>query len=328
MHFVTQLRKLKTEHLENEKEGHRQKELAEKKLVLCSANVDYSLALVGLTGLEKGESIPNKVPLKTIPLSDKVGKKISLRATGLIYCVNCGRKIKKSFQQGYCFPCWKKLPQTDMCMVKPELCHFHKGTCRDESWGKKNCFISHTVYLSQTSNLKVGITRSYQEKNRWMDQGASWALPLGYVSERLYAGVVELALKKKYADKTVWSRMLFSDSPSSDSRKEASSESSSEASSHEGSSHLLEEKEKAYAMLQKENLGEIDFKLEESPLVYEFRYPILALPEAKKSYNLEKEPFIEDYLIGIKGQYLLFPSGVLNLRKYSGYEVEINFFDK
>ena len=92
--------------------------------------------------------------------------------------------------------------------MKPETCHFEKGTCREPEWGEKNCFIPHYVYLANTSGLKVGITRHSQIPTRWIDQGATQALPIFKVSTRLYSGLVETALARFIADKTNWRAML------------------------------------------------------------------------------------------------------------------------
>ena len=37
-----------------------------------------------------------------------------------------------------------------------------------------------------------------------------------------------------------------------------------------------------------------------------------------------KTPKMEGTLLGIKGQYLILDSGVLNVRKYGGYEIELS----
>ena len=52
-------------------------------------------------------------------------------------------------------------------------------------------------------------------------------------------------------------------------------------------------------------------------------YPALYYPDKISSFNLDKTPQIEARLIAIKGQYLLFDSGVINIRKYAGYDVEL-----
>ena len=38
---------------------------------------------------------------------------------------------------------------------------------------------------------------------------------------------------------------------------------------------------------------------------------------------LQKTPEIRGTLLGIKGQYLIFDIGVINIRKYTGYHVEV-----
>ena len=106
------------------------------------------------------------------PLNPHLGQRVQLRYTGRIFCVHCGRKTSKSFDQGYCFPCFRSLAQCDTCIVKPEQCHFAHGTCREPEWAQQFCFRSHTVYLANSSGLKVGITRDNQVPTRWIDQGA------------------------------------------------------------------------------------------------------------------------------------------------------------
>ena len=117
---------------------------------------------------------------KLVNLNNLIGQKISLEHLGIIHCVACHRLINKSFQQGYCFPCTQKLAQCDLCIVKPERCHFHLGTCREPEWGETHCLQDHVIYLANSSGLKVGITRQKNilNKSRWIDQGATQALPI------------------------------------------------------------------------------------------------------------------------------------------------------
>ena len=126
-----------------------------------------------------------------IHMNPLIGNKVSLQFDGQINCMHSGEKIKKSYGQGYSYKSFIKLPQCDTCIVKPELCHFDKGTCRDESWGKANCFIDHIVYISNSSGPKIGITRNTQVPTRWIDQGAIEAIPVMRVSDRKTSGVVE-----------------------------------------------------------------------------------------------------------------------------------------
>ena len=117
------------------------------------------------------EPVRYQLPLddERIDLNALLGMPIRLACTGEIHCQHCGRKTRKSFNQGFCYPCFTRLPQCDTCIVKPEKCHFHEGTCRDPSWGERHCFRSHVVYLANSSGLKVGITRGAQVPTRWMD---------------------------------------------------------------------------------------------------------------------------------------------------------------
>lgn len=143
-----------------------------------------------------------------VDLNSLLGKKIQLQYLGSILCNHCGRSTKKSFNQGYCYPCFQKLAQCDSCIMSPEKCHFAAGTCREPDWAQKHCFVDHVVYLSNTSGPKVGITRASQIPVRWIDQGAIQALPLMSVRSRLQSGLLEVLFKQHVADKTSWQAML------------------------------------------------------------------------------------------------------------------------
>ncbi|MFT7675642.1 MAG: hypothetical protein ACI845_004069, partial [Gammaproteobacteria bacterium] len=58
--------------------------------------------------------------------------------------------------------------------------------------------------------------------------------------------------------------------------------------------------------------------------VVDLSFPANYYPEKITSFNLDKNSLIEARLDAIKGQYLIFDSGVINIRKYSGYQVEID----
>ena len=59
--------------------------------------------------------------------------------------------------------------------------------------------------------------------------------------------------------------------------------------------------------------------------VYRFEYPVLEYPDKVKSLGFDKTPRIEGTLLGIKGQYLMFDCGVINIRKHSGYRLSLDF---
>ncbi|MDH5776773.1 MAG: DUF2797 domain-containing protein, partial [Gammaproteobacteria bacterium] len=144
-----------------------------------------------------------KLPVgdELVKLNEVIGKKLSIKFLDEINCVHCGRKTNKSFSQGYCYPCFKSLAQCDMCIVKPETCHFHEGTCREPEWGEQHCFQDHYVYLANSSGVKVGITRGSQIPTRWIDQGASSAIAVFRAKDRLVSGRLEVILKQHIADK-------------------------------------------------------------------------------------------------------------------------------
>ena len=85
-----------------------------------------------------------------------------------------------------------------------------------------------------------------------------------------------------------------------------------ERKSEEQSSILEEKRFLAYEATPDWNDQRLDAELTE------ISYPVDEYPTKVKSYNVDKTPKIEDRLIGIKGQYLIFSKGVLNIRKYPG----------
>lgn len=237
-----------------------------------------------------------------LKLNPYIGKNISLNYAGEINCIHCHRRTNKSFNQGYCYPCMKSLARCDMCIIKPELCHFDKGTCREPEWGKQNCMIDHYVYLANSTGLKVGITRHSQIPTRWIDQGAVEAIPVARVDSRYDSGRVEVALKEFFNDKTNWRNMLKNIVPEVD---------------------LLMEKEKISAVLQG-LLKEFHGTQVSEDKVYSFEYPVLEYPLKINSLSFDKMPLIEGTLQGIKGQYLLLDTGVLNIRKHAGYKLTVH----
>jgi hypothetical protein len=143
-----------------------------------------------------------------VDLSDYLGGHLRIEYLQQIECVHCGRLTKKSFNQGFCYPCFISLAQCDRCIMSPENCHYHLGTCREPDWGQANCMRAHIIYLSNTSGVKVGITRETQLPTRWIDQGAVRALPIIRVTQRYHAGLIEHAFRQHVSDRTNWRNML------------------------------------------------------------------------------------------------------------------------
>ena len=57
--------------------------------------------------------------------------------------------------------------------------------------------------------------------------------------------------------------------------------------------------------------------------VVQMKYPVEAYPKKIVSFNLDKDPVVEGTLLGIKGQYLIFDTGVINIRKYTAYQLAV-----
>ena len=260
---------------------------------------------------KNGMTVQYQLPIadELLPMNERIGQTIKLNYQNEIHCVACGRKTNKSFAQGHCFPCFRSLASCDMCIMKPETCHFSEGTCREPAWGETNCFIPHYVYLANSSGIKVGITRGTQIPTRWIDQGAGQALPIFRVANRLQSGLLEVVLKQHVSDRTDWRKMLKFDAEPLD-LKEVRDE-------------LLAKCETEISNIRSEQ-GDAALEAIDEDVV-EIKFPVSEYPEKVKSLNFDKQPEIEGTLKGIKGQYLILDTGVLNIRKFSGYNIEVNF---
>ena len=233
---------------------------------------------------------------ENIPMNPLIGRPIQLTFDGRINDIHTGKRIKKSYNQGYSYESFTTLARCDMCILKPELCHFHKGTCREPDWGEANCMIPHYVYLSNTSGVKVGITRENQIPTRWIDQGAAYALPILKVKNRLVSGQLEVEIKKELPDKTNWRKMLKGESDFVD---------------------LKEIRDRMFDLFGREidRYEAEDIECEQTVI----SYPVANYPSKPTPLSFDKNKVIEGVLRGIRGQYLLFDHGVLNMRKHQGY---------
>lgn len=258
----------------------------------------------------RAEPVQYRLPIgeNLLDLNPLLGQRLALCYSGQIFCLHCGQKTKKSFNQGYCYPCFIKLAQCDMCIVKPETCHYDQGTCREPSWAEGFCFQPHIVYLANSSGVKVGITRKSQIPTRWIDQGAVQALPIFEAPSRYVSGLVEVILAEHVSDKTSWQHMLKNNVKPIDLL---------------GIRDELLAKCAAKLTTIRERFGQDGLKWLGSAEVVDMHYPVLQYPAKIKSFNFDKEPIVAGTLEGIKGQYLLFDTGVINIRKFAGYEVEV-----
>lgn len=235
-----------------------------------------------------------------IAMNDLVGQEIHLEWLGTINCQKCNKITKKSFGEGFCYNCFISAPESAECIIRPELCRAHLGEGRDPEWEEKHHNQPHIVYLAASSAVKVGITRATQVPTRWIDQGASSAIRLAETPNRYQAGMIEVALKEFFTDKTHWQKMLKNDI--------------------DETIDLVESKWE----LEEHLPNDIIELFSENDEIVELNYPVMSYPLKVKSLSFEKNPSVRGKLAGIKGQYLIFDTGeVLNIRKHTGYHVEI-----
>tara|TARA_S200000501_G_C20822782_1_gene743630 strand:- start:1287 stop:1868 length:582 start_codon:yes stop_codon:yes gene_type:complete len=185
-------------------------------------------------------------------------------------------------------------------VMKPELSKAHLDIQdRDLEYEKKIQLQDHIVYLSKTSGIKVGVTRSNNKTTRWIDQGAIEAIELIEVPNRYLAGIAEVKLKERFSDKTNWRKMLTNNIEDG---------------------NIIDIKDDALDILGDE------FKdyFKKDSRIEKFNYYREIQIDSVKSASLKKTDTIEGRLIGIKGQYLIFEdSTVFNVRSNEGYKVDI-----
>ena len=233
-------------------------------------------------------------------VNELIGKKLSFIWSGNVFCF-CGKKKKKFYRQNFCYDCFWSLPQASPSIFKPELCQAHLGIEeRDLAWEKKFQLQPHVVYISISSGVKVGVTRKNSVESRWIDQGAVEGIVIAETPNRYLAGKMEVFLKQFLADKTSWIKMLKGEIKSVD---------------------LIQKKQEIFSLVDNE------FKpyLIEKNDLKKINYPLVNHPKKIKSISLEKQNIIEEKLVGIKGQYLIFESDyVFNMRKHTGFEVKFS----
>ncbi|THV59339.1 DUF2797 domain-containing protein [Flagellimonas alvinocaridis] len=214
-------------------------------------------------------------------------------------CLNCGQD-RPIYRQGFCKTCFYETPTAGEWIMKPELSTAHLDQeDRDLEFEKKMQLQPHIVYLANSSNVKVGVTRKSQVPTRWIDQGAHEAIEIVEVPNRYLAGITEVALKDHVSDKTSWQKMLKNDIEDLD---------------------LTEWRSKLKPYIPEEVA---QYFIEDDKETH-LEFPVLQYPEKVKSLNLDKTPSYNGVLKGIKGQYLIFEDNtVFNVRGSEGYYVGI-----
>lgn len=214
-------------------------------------------------------------------------------------CLACGQN-KKIYRQGYCYDDFYKVPQAADWIMQPELSKAHLDEEeRDLAYEKKVQLQPHIVYLANSSNVKVGVTRKTQVPTRWIDQGAHEAIEILEAPNRYLAGITEVALKEHISDKTNWRKMLKNEIEDV---------------------NLIEHRNLLKQYIPEEAQQYFINTNDETHI----EFPVSTYPKKLKTLNLDKSPVYEGALTGIKGQYLLFDDDtVFNVRSWEGYVIRL-----
>lgn len=233
-----------------------------------------------------------------INMNQLLDKNIRIQLLGF-QCLNCKRDLP-IYRQGFCKSCFFEIPQAADWIMHPELSKAHLDIeDRDLAYEKRVQLQPHIVYLANSSQIKVGVTRKTQVPTRWIDQGAHEALPIVEAPNRYLAGIAEIALKDHVSDKTNWRTMLRNAIVDED---------------------LVAFRERLKGFLPEEVQPYVIADGAETHI----QFPVLQYPEKPQSLNLVKTPEYTGVLKGIKGQYLIFEDQtVLNIRSNEGYKIAL-----
>lgn len=233
-----------------------------------------------------------------LSMNQLIGKKLKIKHTGY-QCVNCGSD-EKIYRMGFCKKCFFESPYASDTIIRPELSTAHLGIEERNLEVEKEIQLQpHAVYLAYTGDVKVGVTRVSQIPTRWIDQGATFALPIARTENRYEAGMIEVALKEHIPDKTNFRKMLQDD--------------------YEDELDLQDFRDKIRKYFPKD--FENFYKDENEVLKLDYPYEA---PEKINVFTLDKNPEFEGILKGIKGQYLYFEGGnFINIRSHEGYVIEM-----
>ena len=239
-----------------------------------------------------------------LPLNPWLGQGLRITWLGETRCGHCGTPTPKRYGGGYCYRCFKSLARCDLCVVSPTRCHYHLGTCREPEWGDAHCMVPHTVYLANSSGVKVGLTRGATGVPRWIDQGATQGLSIARAETRRAAGALEALLAERLPDKTDWRALVTGRARPADLAAVA-----------DGLPGRVRDRMARLSGVR---------WLDERETV-EFEYPIerYSRRAARLSLSAGGDRIVEGRLRGVIGQYLLFDHGAFHVAGHSGCTVRV-----
>ena len=236
---------------------------------------------------------------------------LTFRKTSEARCQACEAPIQRRFGQGFCYDCFSSLARCDLCVVSPDRCHLHLGTCREPEWGASFCQQPHVVYLACSSGPKVGLTRADRVWRRWIDQGASQGMVLAEAPTRRAAGVLEAKLKQQVSDRTDWRKLVSGNHATAPLLELARQLKNWLPDMMTLSAECLPDEEKA------------ELKWRSDSQLVNISYGMLDYAPAQMLRLSGSPEEFKGNLVGILGGYLLFQTGVLNIGELSGGDVEV-----
>jgi len=243
----------------------------------------------------------------TVDVASRLGTELSIEALARTTCRHCGAASDRRFGDGYCYRCFSTLARCDLCVVSPDRCHYAQGTCREPEWGESFCMRPHAVYLANSGGAKVGIARLDNVPGRFIDQGAAEAMVVMTTATRQQAGFVEKALARHLSEQSDWRAIAAQSRVAID------------------LAALLSQLRRA----ARAALDELDARFPHQlawvarPAPLAFRYASVGRCERIEQLKLDPAHPQGGRLIGVRGPYLLFERGVLNVRAHGGEHVRV-----
>ena len=160
--------------------------------------------------------------------------------------------------------------------------------------------------LSEDGRLLVCDFMVNHGNAEWIDIKQKSRLRLIFKSVEVLASEIfkyadEIGLKNHISDRTNWRKMLQNNLVDDD---------------------LYEVREKLIPYIDSELIQYV----KKTETISQIKFPVIKYPKKVKSVGLDKHPYIEEKLVGIKGQYLLFDNDtVFNMRKHTGYLIELSY---
>ena len=240
----------------------------------------------------------------SLPLNPCLGEGLRITWLGETRCEHCGTRTPKRYGGGYCYRCFRTLARCDLCVVSPTRCHYHLGTCREPEWGEAHCMVPHTVYLANSSGVKVGLTRGDTAVPRWIEQGATQGLSIARASTRRAAGELEALLAERIPDKTDWRALVTGRAKPLDLAAVA-----------DGLPDRIRDRASRLA-----GVGWL-----EARETADLEYPIMRYSRRPLRLTLADhgDRVVEGRLRGVIGQYLLFDHGAFHVAAHTGCAVRV-----